>query len=117
MKLHVHALLCCGALSAPALAADAADETCFSFSAERQTFYRGGQQLLIRDDGRHFRLNLAGGKCGAIPAAAKLRLSTQGEADVLCAGPGKVSARSGSCRVASIEEIDADTFALASRGR
>ena len=98
-------------------ASDDDDSGCVKFSEQRETVYHGGEHLLVRDQGQHFRVSFVGRQCGEIPAAAKLRLHSGGEKDVLCAGKGKVSARTGSCRVAEVEPIDADTFAQQSRRR
>ena len=100
-----------------AAAPDTEGDACISLSPQRQVVYHGGQHLLVRDQDRHYRVSFAGGRCGAIPAASRIKLHSNGEADVLCRHRGRVSAQSGSCRIAEVEEIDGESFASQARLR
>ena len=110
-------LLSCLPLLMVASASLAGDAECVKLSEQRQTLRYGSQFLLIRDQDRHFRVSFAGNQCGAISAAAKVRIHTDGKDDLLCPESGRVSTRAGLCRVAAVESIDGETFAQLSRRR
>ena len=83
---------------------------CVDLSADQQAVRFGTQYLLINDAGAYYRLHF-NGSCDALAFASTVEISTDGKLNRLCPQKSRLTSRTKTCSVRSVEVIDADTYA------
>ena len=71
----------------------------------------GGQQFFLRNGSDHYRVSFQH-SCDSILTTPRVDISTQGQANRLCAADTRVKTKRDTCRVASVESMTADEFAV-----
>ena len=86
--------------------------------SEARSFKRGGSQYLyIADGAEHYRLSFVGGDCGDMRNTSKLSLKTGDATNRICPKDTKLVANGRTCKVSSIEKLDADVYARLTKKR
>lgn len=70
----------------------------------------GGQQFFLRNGNEHYRVSFQH-SCDSILTTPRVDISTQGQANRLCAADTRVKTKRDTCRVASVETMTAEEFA------
>jgi len=71
----------------------------------------GGQHFFLRNGSDHYRVSFQH-SCDSILTTPRVDISTQGQANRLCAADTRVKTKRDTCRVASVESMTADEFAV-----
>ncbi|MEL1264520.1 hypothetical protein [Pseudoxanthomonas putridarboris] len=69
----------------------------------------GGQQFFLRNGSDHYRVAFQQ-SCSSITTTSRIDISTEGQANRLCADDTRVQTNRDTCRVASVETISAEEF-------
>ena len=70
----------------------------------------GGQQFFLRNGNEHYRVSFQH-SCDSILTTPRVDISTQGQANRLCAADTRVKTKRDTYRVASVETMTAEEFA------
>lgn len=94
----------------------AAPDSCITLSENHKAARRGSDGLAIQDGDKALLLNF-GGYCAATAQSSLVRVSTDGQTNVLCPSGSKVSSRRDECYVRQVRPITAEEFARYARRR
>ena len=83
---------------------------CVDLAPDHQAFGIGTQTLLIQNGDAHYRVSFYG-DCAAI-SMPQVEISTAGMRNRLCPKATRVVAQTTTCTVRSVEQIDADRYAV-----
>ena len=85
------------------------DTSCITLADEHKAKKIGPETLLVSDGQNHLRLDF-GSYCNAISHSSSVRISTNGQSNVVCAKGTTVNSKRDSCSVHSISRISAEEF-------
>ena len=89
---------------------------CVNLGEDHQAVRFGTQYVLIENGDAHYRLKF-NGSCDALTVATSVEISTDGQANRLCPENSRLTSRTKSCSVRSVDLIDADTYERYKRRR
>ncbi len=108
------ALVACGLTSPLAMAGEPLPDCVPLGGAQEIIRAGGGNQIFVRDDQSHYRLEFAR-NCDAVKIASTIKVSADGQPDRLCPAGTTVRTNTSTCAVKTVELISADEFAKGKR--